>query len=167
MANHSVIHLKRKAKPHEVEKAFIEANNKRWNGKLKLIELPGLASSWGGEALWAVEAPGTRPKKPSPAEPDENLGFIFWLKRGCRGIEIRHVSHNMWIRWVQNIVIHEMARYFKVERFDGGDGEVLTNSAQFRDSFKEYTFRNFPKPTKKDRAYLKERFLSHIPKGWK
>lgn len=167
MANHSLIHLKRRASPEQVEAAFTEVNQRRFKGRLRLTSDAELTTTWGSARAWLLEAPDTRPKEPGPCYPDEDLGFCFWLHKDGRWIESRHAGLNSWVSWVQHIFEHEFAKHFGVKRFDSGDGLVPTDPDQFKTTFYDWATRNFDKPLSKDDAdFLQRRMFDHVPEGW-
>lgn len=168
MANHSVIPLRKSITPEDVERVVAEINQRRFKGRLRLFSTPELTECWRAERAWILEAPDTKPKNPGPCNPDENLGFCFWLNKGGRSIETRHSTKigNNWIYWVMNIHEHELARAFDVKHFDGGDGNVKTDPDQYGTSFIAHMNAKLPERTPEDIEYLQRRFFDGIPEGW-
>lgn len=171
MANHSLITLKTAIQPAEVEAAVAEINKQRFDGRLHLSSTLELTRGWKAARAWVVEVPDTRPEKPSPFAPDENLGFCFWLHRDGLGIETRHdfgTLTNGWIRWIMYIHEHELAKHFGVTRFDGGDGPIKTDPAKYKGTFYEYAVRSLKKPlSTEDEAYVQGLIQKDVPEGWR
>lgn len=168
MANHSVISLKTAITPEDVERVVEEINQRRFKGRLHLYSTPELTEGWRAERAWILDVPGTRPKDPGPCNPDENLGFCFWLNKGGRSIETRHSTKigNNWIYWVMNIHEHELAKAFGQKKFDCGDGDVKTDPDQFGMNYRDYMNAKLPEQTPEDVEYLERRHFSGIPEGW-
>lgn len=129
-----------------------------------------LTKRWDAERTWIFDVPDTRPKNPGPMYPDENLGFCFWLNQGGQTIEIRHVTLQSWLRWAQDVFKHELAKALGVDQFDGGDGDVQTDPARYRESCRAFYMRNYtpdkPPPTPEDMEFLNRMFFNDIPEGW-
>lgn len=166
MANHSLIRLKNPIEPEDVEKAVAEINQRRFQGRLKLEALP---LEWANAVRsWVVYAPDSKPKEPGPFEPNEDLGFCFWLRSDGKGIETRHGIFNPWMRWIMYIHEHELARHFDVPRFDGGDGMIPTAPERLQVTFYDYAVFNFAKPLSAgDQAFVKRHFLDSVPEAWR
>ena len=166
MANHSQIFLKKPTTPDSVELAVAEINGRRFQGRLLLSSSIKLTESWQASRAWLLQAPGTRLKQHKFC-PDEDLGFCFWLHKEGSIIESRHTVFNSWVRWVQDIFEHELARFFKVSKFDGGDGKIITDPEQYGSSLFKWATRNFKHPlTRDDVEFFERQFTSHIPDGW-
>lgn len=157
MANHTTITLDDPVTPGEVASQAMAIINWRFRGRFTLTD-----TNWSGSAsAWTVEAAGTRTKT------SEGLGFVFWLNSDRYSIEVRHITYNSWVRWIQDIFKHELAMAFGVKRFDGGDGEEETNPGQYKDSLYAFATRNMNEPlSESDREYVERNFTSHIPPGW-
>lgn len=163
MANHSVIALPAAITAYDLASHAQAIINYRFKGRLLLRE-----ADWpGGRAAWTIEAPGTAGKHVFPYDWEENLGFIFWLHSDGRSVEIRHVTANSWLRWVQNVFKHEMAAALEVAKFDGGDGEEETNPGQYKNSLYAFATRNLAEPlTDSQKEFVEQHFVKHIPPGW-
>lgn len=166
MANHSVITLKAPVFPEVVERHAQDVVRRRFKGKVNILHKEELTKMWSAVRAWIFEVPNTRPKEPGPMHPDENLGFCFWLNKGGQTIEIRHVILQPWVSWAQAVFKHELAQAFGVSRFDGGDGNVKTNPAQYKDSCRAFYTRNFKTPTPEDLEFLERQIFQYIPEGW-
>lgn len=167
MANHSIISLRKAVTPEQVEQAVADINHRRFGGKLRLRSTEELTESWHAARAWIFEAPGARPKNPKTASTKEDLGFCLWLHKKGLCIEVRHVLHNAWIRWVQDVFKHELAKHFGVRSFEGGDGRVATDPAQYKQSLYEFAIRNYTEPLDKETASFVQKFYTdHIPEGW-
>lgn len=166
MANHSVIPLKTAVTPEDVERHSREIIDRKFKGKINLVHREDLTESWDAERAWIFEVPNSRPKKPGPMWPDENIGFCFWLNKGGRTVELRHVVLQSWVSWAQSLFEHELAQSFGVKRFNGGDGNVKTDPAQYKDTCKAFYMRNMPDPTPEDMEFLERRIFRDIPEGW-
>lgn len=168
MANHSVIHLPSYTLGHQVESAVRQINARRFQGLMRLTSRDDWVRQWNARRVWTLEAPDTRPEKPTPIEPDEDLGFVFWLRENSRALEFRHCIGNRWIQWVQHVFEHEIANHFMVAEFDQGDGVRPTDIETFRLGFREYVTRDFAKPLSTDELeYVQNRFFCDIPKSWR
>jgi hypothetical protein len=168
MANHSVIKFPTFKWAYHIEDAFRTINARRFQGRMLLVEHANLIPQWKARRVWMIEAPGTRPATPGPAEPDENLGFLLWLHEDGRALEIRHSAHNRWILWVMHVFEHELADHFMVASFEQGDGEGPTDIVTHRTGFREWATRNFPKPMDAgDLEYVRNHFFCDIPPGWR
>lgn len=167
MANHSIIELRKKTSPRGVEGHFKTVNRRRFRDRLLIC--PFAAPPWTQkpDGCWTVVAPGTKPE-PSKIDPEpEDLGFILWLHKGGLAIEIRHVIYNSWLRWVQDVFKHELAKLCEVTQFDTGDGVQPTNPEQYKETCRAFYMRNFKTPlSESDRAFLQERVFDDIPPGW-
>lgn len=168
MANHSIIQLPSYTLGSQVESAVRQVNARRFQGRMRLVNIDEDREQWDAIRVWMIEAPDTRPDPPSAAEPDEDLGFVFWLHKNSRSLEFRHSIHNKWMSWVQHVFEHELADYFMVREFDQGDGVEPTDVATFRLGFRDYVTRNFDKPMSRDSLeFVQNRFFLDIPKNWR
>lgn len=168
MANHSVIKLPSYTLGYQIESVVRQVNARRFQGRLRLVNQDASARQWKARRVWAIEVPDTRPEKPSSAEPDEDLGFLFWLHENSRALEFRHAIHNRWIQWVQHVFEHELAHHFMVTEFDQGDGMRPTDIETFRLGFRDYVTRDWEKPLAfDDLEYAQNRFFVDIPKNWR
>lgn len=168
MANHSMIKLASYTLGYQVEDAVRKINARRFQGRMRLVKHDEWALQWKARRVWTIEAPDTRPDPPSRAEPDEDLGFMFWLHENSRALEFRHAIHNKWIMWVQHVFEHELADHFMVTEFDQGDGTRPTDIATFRLGFRDYVTRDWEKPlAPDDLEYVQNRFFLDIPKSWR
>lgn len=166
MPNQSRIRLKTAVEPEDVEKAVAEINERRFKGKLICgeVSVPGFTEVL---RIWVVSAPNSRPKKPSTFEPDDDLGFIFWLHQDGKTIEVRHGVHNPWMRWIMYAHEHELARHFGVEKFDGGDGRVATRPDRIQTNFYDYAVYNYKQPlSANDAAFIERFFMKSVPEAW-
>ena len=167
MANHTCISLSQPLTVLDVETVVQEVNRRRFKGRFHVPREPELTKMNDARQAWTFQAPGTKPEDPGPFNPDENLGFCFWLNKGGQSIEVRHNPFNAWISWVRNVFDHELAKGLRVSRFDSGDGMVKTDPAQFKDTAKAYYMRDFIEPlSEKDRDFIQWAILRHIPEGW-
>jgi len=168
MANHSRFSVTRTVTPETVEWHFASINDRLFKGRLELTTTEELTQAWQSGRAWILEAPGTRPKEPGPWDPDENLGFCFWLHKNGKTIEFRHVVFNSWIRWVQDRFKHELAQELGVKTLnDDGVGDIPVNPKQYRDTFYNYATRNFKKPLQPlDLEAVQSLMLRFQPEGW-
>ncbi len=149
MANHTVMELPRSISADGIEAVF---RTTRFGDRL---ELSRAEKPWRPSLMtWEVIVPGT------------SLGFLFWLHQSRHRLEFRHVL-GPWIRWVQDVIKHEMAASLGVQELDGGDGMERVNVAQHLGSFEEWVCRNLTKPlSDEDRKFVQNHFLYSIPPGW-
>lgn len=167
MANHSLIELKDAVTPEVIEHHAKEIIDRRFKGKANIERRPDLTRAWRARRAWIFEVPNTRPKTPGPMYPDENLGFCFWLNRGGRSVELRHVVLQPWLSWALSLFEHELAKSLGVKRFDSGDGMVKTNPAQYKKTSRAFWLRNWKEPPNaEDNEFLERMFFRFIPEGW-
>jgi len=166
MATQSIIRLSKKMSPEDIELAAKGVNDRRFQGRMNIETVEGFNTEV-LEQMWVFYAPDTRPKKPTLIRPDGNLGFMFWLRKDEPTVEVRHVVLNPWIRWVQDVFKHELARALDVERFDCGDGMTRANPEIYKGSLREYAISNLSNPLSPlDQKFLKRYFMASIPEGW-
>ena len=98
MANHSCISVSQPLTVLDIETVVGEINRRRFKGRFHVPREPELTKMNDARQAWTFQAPGTKPEDPGPFNPDENLGFCFWLNKGGQSIEVRHNPFNAWIR---------------------------------------------------------------------
>lgn len=167
MASHSIISLRKPVTPEQVEKALEQINQRRYKGRLVILSNDEMTKSWQASRAWWAEVPDTRPAKPSKANPDENLGFVFWLHQDGRALEVRHATRlgSNFIWWVMLSFEHELARFFQVGMFDGGDGRVRTNPDQYKATYAEWLRRPIKGTPAGEENEVRE-LLAEVPQTW-
>jgi hypothetical protein len=172
MANHSFVHTS-KLSVSEAEGILREHVKFRLGDSFVVSRRQDLEAKYNTpiyRAIWFVGLPGTGLDAATAMSrmkaPDDNYGFIVYLQRGGRALEFRHPM-NAWEWWAQALVQNSIAEALEATMTDDGDDkEESGDPSQFKRTFREYLYRNFPAPTPSDEAFL-QRQLDLAPEGFR